>query len=147
MVNKQFGLGVFIFFFNKNFSKILLLKRNKEKREKWGADWGNIGGKIEFGETSIQACLREIKEEIGINLNQELLKLLFVKETPDFLKTIHGLHFVYATIFNEESIIQINSESDSYGWFELDNLPNNMIDSREEILHIAKLAREHFKNE
>jgi len=74
MENIRFGLGVFVLIFNKDFSKILLIKRNEEKRNKFGADWGNIGGKIEFRETSAQACAREIKEEIGLNLNPKKLK-------------------------------------------------------------------------
>lgn len=89
MTDRRFGLGVFICVFNRDFSKILLLKRNEEKRKKWGADWGNIGGKIELGETSLKACLREVKEEAGLDLDSQFLKLLFVKESPDFLEEIH----------------------------------------------------------
>jgi hypothetical protein len=34
----RFGLGVFVCIFNRDFSKILLLKRNEEKRKTWDAD-------------------------------------------------------------------------------------------------------------
>ena len=53
MENRRFGLGVFCMIFNKDFSKILLVKRNEEKRKKYGADWGNIGGRIEFDKSTL----------------------------------------------------------------------------------------------
>lgn len=138
---KRFGLGVFVCVFNRDFSKILLLKRNKEKREKCGAVWGNVGGRIEPGETSKEACLREIKEEIGLDLDSSKLRLLHIKETPNFSENIHALHFVYATILDERTDIKINHESDEYCWFNMKNLPRSMIDNRVDILDILKLVK------
>jgi len=120
--------------FNKDFSKILLVKRNEEKRKKYGADWGNIGGRIEFGETSIEGCLREIREEIGLNLNPKKLKLLEIKEYPNHSSEIHGIQFIYATSINEKEKITINDEADEYRWFSMKNLPDKMLDSKKDIL-------------
>jgi len=44
MVERKFGLGVVVCVFNQDFSKVFLLKRSKEKRNKGGKDWGNPGG-------------------------------------------------------------------------------------------------------
>lgn len=143
--NKRFGLGVFVCIFNKDFSKILLLKRNKEKREKWGADWGNIGGVLEFGEKSNEACIREAKEEIGVELKDENLKLLEIVEMPNFTENVHGFKFIYATTIDENEKITINPESDEYHWFNLNNLLNNALDSKEELNRFAMLAKEKFK--
>ncbi len=139
--NKIFGLGVFVCVFNRNFSKIMLIKRNEEKRKKWNADWGNVGGKIEFGETSMQACIREAQEETGLNLDPSSLKSIYIKETPDFLPQVHAIHFVYAASIDENSKIVLNSESDGYEWFELENLPDRMIDSKEDIIKWWTLAK------
>jgi len=144
MADKVFGLGVFVCTFNSDFSKILLVKRNEEKRKKWNADWGNIGGKIEFGETSMDACIREAKEETGLNLNKNNIKLLYVKETPHFLEAVHALHFVYATAIDEKEKITVNNEADGYQWFDVINLPDRMIDKKEDILQINKLAKKIF---
>ena len=46
----KFGFAVFIYIFNAKFNKILLIKRNSEKRMKYGVTWGSVGGKIKFGE-------------------------------------------------------------------------------------------------
>ncbi len=140
MENRRFGLGVFVCVFNKDFSKILLVKRNEEKRKKFGADWGNIGGKIEFGETSAQAGMREIKEEIGLNLNPGKLKLIEIRERPNHFINVHGVQFIYSVSINGKEKIAINDESDEYRWFDAKNLPDKMIDSKKEILGWWKRA-------
>ena len=144
MTDRKFGLGVVICIFNKDLSKIFLLKRNKEKREKCGADWGNVGGRVELGELLIDACIREAREEVGANLNPEKLKLIEIKETPYLTNIFHAIHFVYATILDENEKISLNDESDEYGWFELKNLPDKMLDSKEYILKLSIAARKEF---
>ena len=146
MVERKFGLGVVICIFNKDFSKILLLKRNEEKRKKYKADWGNVGGRVELGEKLIDACLREAREEIGINLNSKNLKFLEIDENPYLTEIFHSIHFIYATTLDEDERIEINYGSDEYNWFKLDNLPKSMIDKPEKIRRFAKLARKAKNN-
>lgn len=136
----NFSLSVFIYIFNKNLSKILLIKRNKEKRDKWGFDWGTIGGKVEPGELSIEAGIREAKEEIGIKLKSEQFKFLFFEERPSKIYT-PAVHFFYYLTLDEKIKIITNQESDEYRWFDLNNLPEKMIDSKERILKILNLVK------
>ena len=146
--DRRFGLGVIICIFNKDFSKILLLKRNEEKRKRNKADWGNVGGRVELGEKLIDTCLREAKEEIGVDLNPKNLKLLDVKETPFLTDVFHAIHFVYVTILdeNEKIILNFNGvhESDEYKWFNLKELPDKTIDKKEEILKIVAQSKKLF---
>lgn len=148
MTDRKFGLGVFVCVFNKNFSKILLLKRNEEKRKRSGADWGNVGGRVEPGELLIDACLREAKEEIGVDLNSQKLKLIDIKETPYMSDIFHAIHFVYATILDEDEKIILNfngvNESDNYQWFDLKNLPDKTLDSKDYLLKLNAIARKEF---
>ena len=145
----KFGLGVIVHIFNRDFSKILLLKRNEEKRNRNKADWGNVGGRVELGEKLIDACLREAKEEIGVDLNHKKLKLIEVKETPYLTDVFHAIHFVYATILDEDEKIILNFngelESDEYGWFKLTNLPDKTLDKKEDIIEIANKSKRIFK--
>ncbi|MEK7105367.1 MAG: NUDIX hydrolase [Patescibacteria group bacterium] len=47
--------------------KFLMLLRNSEKSE--GNKWGHPAGKRDEGESEIQAVIREVKEETGIDLD------------------------------------------------------------------------------
>jgi 8-oxo-dGTP pyrophosphatase MutT (NUDIX family) len=142
MNKTKFGLGVFVCIFNTDFSKIMLLKRNKEKIIEYGCDWGNVGGKIELGETSAEACLREAKEECGLNLNKKDTVLISVLEFPDnpYYKEYHVIQFVYSLTISEKTKITINSESDSFQWFDINSLPDKMLDTKEDILKYRKSA-------
>lgn len=140
---KRFGMGVFLYVFNKDFSKILLVKRNKEKRDKYGFDWGTPGGKLEFGEYSIDGAIREAREEIGIKLKKSSVKQLGLRELPHFTERVHGFAFDYAAILDEKTKITLNDEADEYKWFSLDNLPKSRIKD-DDFAAITELAKEKF---
>jgi len=148
MVEKtKFGLGVFVCIFNKDISKILLIRRNEEKRIKYGAEWGNVGGKINFGETSEEASIREASEEIGVTLDKTNLKMLEALEIPNspFYREYHVVHFVYATSISEDTKITINHESEGFKWFDINELPDKMLDKKEDILRFSKIAKSLLK--
>jgi len=147
MVDRKFGLGVIICIFNRDFSKMLFLKRNEEKRKRNNADWGNVGGRVELGEKLIDACIREAKEEINVDLDPEKLKLIEIKETPYLTEIFHALHFVYATILDEDEKITINSESDEYKWFDISNLPEKTLDSKDDLIKLSNIAKKEFSKD
>ena len=61
-----------VFIFNEK-NQLLLTQRVPSK--KGGLLWEGTGGSVLAGESSIQAICREIKEELGIIVNQDELKL------------------------------------------------------------------------
>ncbi|MBS0647716.1 MAG: NUDIX hydrolase [Verrucomicrobia bacterium] len=69
--------------------KILYLKRHAEKPQ--GDTWGLPAGKLEKGEDSRTAAVREVQEEVGIQLNtddlQEVVKLYIRLNNVDYVFT------------------------------------------------------------
>lgn len=54
--------------------KILFLKRSPEKPQ--GNTWGVPGGKLEKFETPKMAVIREVQEEVGLNIDHERLEMI-----------------------------------------------------------------------
>ena len=63
--------------------KILLTKRKLDKRN--GGKWEPTAGLVKTGETSIQAIIRELNEEIGLSIKPEELKYIqeIIEKRPD----------------------------------------------------------------
>ncbi len=78
-------------------NEILLQKRSNLKKINPGK-WGICGGKVDLGETPLEAAIRETFEEIGISLNMDELKLLSI---------FNGKN-VYFTTYYIKSNIDIN---------------------------------------
>lgn len=53
------------FLFNQDMSRVVLIEKCRPEFMK--GTWNGVGGKIEDGETSIQALNREFEEETGLN--------------------------------------------------------------------------------
>lgn len=69
----EYHLGASLWLFNHN-GELLIQKRAASKRIKPNV-WSVAGGSVISGETSVQACIRETKEEIGIQVNEDELVL------------------------------------------------------------------------
>ena len=134
--------GAFICVFNRDFSKILLLRRNEQKRKKSNSEWGNVGGSIEPGETPVQACIREAREETGVHLNSDDLFPILDKRLPQSKRYHHEsvMHF-YATSIDENTKISLNDESDTYEWFGPENLPDKTLDPKKDIMELWEIAK------
>ncbi len=94
--------------------KILLLEHLLRPQR---SGWGIPGGFINFGEQFEDAIRREIREEVGIELDQ----LRMVQ-----LRTI-GRHVevMFRASTDDEPVIS-SREICSFGWFEIDNMPPEM---------------------
>ncbi|MCI8353371.1 MAG: NUDIX domain-containing protein [Clostridia bacterium] len=103
---------------NRN-NELLLQKRSKFKRNNPNK-WGICGGKVDFGETPLDAGIRETLEEIGIGLNKEEMKFLSTD-------TNGKLHF---TVYYVRKNIDIGKcklqeeEVDEVKYFKIEELQN-----------------------
>lgn len=108
------GVGALIY--AKSTNRYLFLLRNKAKQP---GHWGIAGGKIDPGETVIQALVREIQEEIGRDFNNK-------KFIPLETFTADNQKFVYYTFLvsvEHEFIPTLNDEHRGYCWVELNDYP------------------------
>lgn len=116
-------------------SYLVLIKDSKilmAKRFNTGYEDGNYSfpaGHVDAGENFTQCVVREVKEEIGIDVK------------PQDLKVVHAMHrdsgegeignridvFFTAEKWEGEPKIMEPDKCDDLSWFDLDNLPDNVI--------------------
>jgi len=114
----RIGIGVLIL--KKNY---LLLGKRIAGHGK--GTWQSTGGHLEFGETPEQAALREVKEEIKI----EIYNLRFLTITSDvFLKeNKHYITIFYIGDYKSGEVRVLEpTKCSEWKWFPKDKLPNNL---------------------
>src|SRR5665213_2957273 len=109
----------------KKESKILLARRFNT-----GYQDGNYqvpAGHIDAGELPSEAMIREAKEEIGIGLTKDDLKMVHTIFRPKMDNTGDRVdYFFEATRWDGEVINAELKKCDDLGWFDLNNLPPNV---------------------
>jgi 8-oxo-dGTP diphosphatase len=108
-----------IIFNDKN--KVLLLKRS-QKVDTYRGLWGFPGGKIEDGETSVDAAVREVSEETGLEVYQKKLVYVFTMIKEPYK------HIVFFLTNEWSGSPRVDWESDEFGWFDPSELSDlNMV--------------------
>ena len=69
--DNEYSMSTFIWIVNSD-DKILIQLRSKKDDNKPNT-YGITGGAVDKGETSLEASIRELKEELGITINKEQL--------------------------------------------------------------------------
>jgi len=90
-------------------NKIILTKRHPDKP--WPNKWECTGGSIIAGEDSVSGAVREVKEEIGIDIkNIRFIERIIRDEYPDFLDVYLCIENIKLaeTKLQEGEVIDIN---------------------------------------
>ncbi len=123
--NYRFNARVSAIIYNANKNKVLLFKIND------GRDFYMLpGGRIEFYEDSKTAIGREVKEELGYNLN---FKLCSIQENFAEVKNkkITQYCFCYKAIYNgninEKEFVCKDNDNQFFYWIDINKLSNYKI--------------------
>jgi len=114
--------------------KVLFLKRTHG----WGAGTYTLpGGNVELNESLTQACIREMFEELGIELEHEKLSFVNLSHIKSTSSEYLLVTFV-ATIWKGEPLNKEPEKHSEMVWLDINNLPSNMNPYALEMLQIYK---------
>ncbi len=103
--------------------EILLQRRALTKKEKPGI-WSKTGGHVSAGETVIDAIKREIKEEIGLSLEDE--DLFFMKKFKCTNPNFFLYNYIALTDKNIEDYKLQLEELDKIEYYKIEDLENEI---------------------
>lgn len=115
---------VVLSFMQNSKGEFLIQKRSVQKHGKYGS----TGGHAKTGETSIQAMMTEINEEIGLKVNKDELKLVY-SGRDDNDKVFFDLYYMKKD-FSIDSLILQEEEVEFVKWMTIDEI-NHFISTDE----------------
>lgn len=83
--------------------EVLLQKRTANKRRNPNK-WAKTGGQVDSGESVEEAIFREIKEELGIEIPKEQIKVIDIYKSDDKNKRF-GYNFIFVVNYKTEDYI------------------------------------------
>ncbi len=107
---------VVLSFIQNSKGEFLIQKRSVQKHGKYGS----TGGHAKTGETSIQAMMTEINEEIGLNINEDELNLVY-SGRDDIDKVFFDLYYIKKD-FSTDSLTLQEEEVESVKWMTVDEI-------------------------
>jgi len=145
-IHEKIDFTVEVFIVYKN--KVLLRKHDKYKI------WLSVGGHIELNEDPIQAAIREVKEEVGLEIEllhrgkipkkkedyQELLPPRFLNRHRINENHEHITLTYFARAKTDKLKLSKKEKTEECKWFNLEELENPEYEIKDDIKQYAKTA-------
>ncbi len=111
--NDEFHIVVNAWIKNDN-EEFLISKRVMNKSH--GGKWETTGGSILSGEGALEGVIREVKEELGVDLNKK--DAILIGKTRRYFKNCPDILFVYLFNYNIDinNVIKQEEEVDDVMW-------------------------------
>ncbi len=104
--------------------------------------WGSLGGHVEFGESPMEACRREAREELGIEIGN-------IRFAACMNMICEGKHYVdvsfTAEIVSGEPAVMDSDRISEIGWYPLDDLPEPLFEPVRVVLDALKTGQQYFE--
>lgn len=107
---------VVLSFMQNSKGEFLIQKRSIQKCSKYGS----TGGHAKTGETSIQAIMTEINEEIGLKVNEDELNLVY-SGRDDIDKVFFDIYYIKKD-FSTDILTLQEEEVESVKWLSIDKI-------------------------
>ncbi|MDE7295836.1 MAG: NUDIX domain-containing protein [Clostridia bacterium] len=117
--------------FQNSKGEMLITQRHPNKKA--GGLWEFTGGGVLAGETTAQATVREVKEEIGVDIKEAELIFLYEHKQRNYFMDIY---LVRKDIAPEEIVLDKNETVD-FKWVSKDEL-RAMIENQEVVRSVAE---------
>ena len=134
-------MQVVTIFIQNNKNENLIQKRSQSK----GGKYGFTSGHAENNETNTQGAIREVKEELGIDIKEKQLNLFYRTKIN---KTIYNLYYTKLNIDIKNIELQ-KEEVEEVQWFDLEETYQQCSQHRDKFcvpLGGLQLVREFIKN-
>ena len=124
---------------SKSVACVIVLRKQEDKVEvlleqKTSTKFGIPGGKIEAGESSESAAVREIKEETHLKLKKKKLHLI----EKSFKSQSDGRYCdIYAYKYKDDKEPVADSDVEALKWADINDLPEILWDGKKHILRAA----------
>ena len=112
------------------------------RTHKWSNLWGIPGGKTKFGETSIDALRREVKEETDLEISD--VRFVLVQDcihSKEFYRDAHFVLLNYTCVCTGNTDVRLNDEANDYRWVTPEAALQMDLNTPTRILVEAVLAR------
>lgn len=106
----------------KDTKRILLQQRSS--KSSYPRHWGFWGGKVEEDENVSQALLRELEEEIGLDIKNQITKIYPLDQYHSRDKKFS--YYTFIILVDTEFLPNLNNESGGYAWIDSDHFPKPM---------------------
>ncbi len=118
----------------------VLLGLRSAHRKAWPDHWDSIGGRVETGETPEQAIVREVREEIGVEVVDVMRLEEIAEPRPDLYGASVSTIYVVTRWAGEPQ--NVSDEHIQLGWFGATELATLTSLAAYDYPRLAKRARE-----